>query len=258
MSPPRCEDGHLSHQTIEFAAGYGLTLGKADTDRSATCPLLASALGCCRCRDTRQVSRSGPTGAAQAQRGPPREELIAAALELFSTRDAEDVSIDDVASAAGASRALVYHYFGGKQELYVAALRARPPAGVAATAGRRQAAGRAGSGLALLRLRRGARGRLRGVAARRPANRPGRSARSSTGAARSAGHPSDAGRAAGPAARRCGRGSLGGDAGLDWLEHRDMSAELEVSWTRWSRSGRRRHDPRGQPAAGSAARGTTA
>lgn len=44
-------------------------------------------------------------------------------MELFSTRDAEDVSIDDVASAAGASRALVYHYFGGKQELYVAALR---------------------------------------------------------------------------------------------------------------------------------------
>ncbi|SDQ55109.1 DNA-binding transcriptional regulator, AcrR family [Thermostaphylospora chromogena] len=52
-----------------------------------------------------------------------REELIAAALELFSKRDAEDVSIDDVALAAGASRALVYHYFGGKQELYVAALR---------------------------------------------------------------------------------------------------------------------------------------
>lgn len=48
---------------------------------------------------------------------------MAAALELFSKRDAEDVSIDDVASAAGASRALVYHYFGGKQELYVAALR---------------------------------------------------------------------------------------------------------------------------------------
>ncbi|GAA1024643.1 TetR family transcriptional regulator [Acrocarpospora pleiomorpha] len=52
-----------------------------------------------------------------------REELIAAALELFSKHDADDVSIDDVALSAGASRALVYHYFGGKQELYVAALR---------------------------------------------------------------------------------------------------------------------------------------
>ncbi|MFG2087432.1 MULTISPECIES: TetR/AcrR family transcriptional regulator [unclassified Spirillospora] len=51
-----------------------------------------------------------------------REELIAAALQLFSTRSPEDISIDDVAAAAGASRALVYHYFGGKYELYIAAL----------------------------------------------------------------------------------------------------------------------------------------
>jgi AcrR family transcriptional regulator len=51
-----------------------------------------------------------------------RDELIAAALQLFSTRPPEDVSIDDVAAAAGASRALVYHYFGGKYELYLAAL----------------------------------------------------------------------------------------------------------------------------------------
>lgn len=51
-----------------------------------------------------------------------RDELISAALELFSHRPPEDISIDDVADAAGASRALVYHYFGGKQELYLAAL----------------------------------------------------------------------------------------------------------------------------------------
>lgn len=52
-----------------------------------------------------------------------RDELIEAALQLFSTRSPEDISIDDVAAAAGASRALVYHYFGGKHELYIAALR---------------------------------------------------------------------------------------------------------------------------------------
>ncbi|REE96948.1 TetR/AcrR family transcriptional regulator [Thermomonospora umbrina] len=52
-----------------------------------------------------------------------RDELIGAALQLFSTRPPDEVSIDDVAVAAGASRALVYHYFGGKYELYVAALR---------------------------------------------------------------------------------------------------------------------------------------
>jgi AcrR family transcriptional regulator len=52
-----------------------------------------------------------------------RDELITAALELFSTHPPEDVSIDDIAAAAGASRALVYHYFGGKHELYIAALK---------------------------------------------------------------------------------------------------------------------------------------
>ncbi|MDF5754471.1 TetR/AcrR family transcriptional regulator [Spongiactinospora sp. TRM90649] len=52
-----------------------------------------------------------------------RQELIDAALWLFSEHDAENVSIDDVAAAAGASRALVYHYFGGKHELYLAALK---------------------------------------------------------------------------------------------------------------------------------------
>ncbi|WP_370383188.1 TetR/AcrR family transcriptional regulator [Catenulispora sp. GAS73] len=51
-----------------------------------------------------------------------RDELIEAALDLLSKRGPDDVSVDDVAQAAGASRALVYHYFGTKQELYAAAL----------------------------------------------------------------------------------------------------------------------------------------
>ncbi|OPF72887.1 TetR family transcriptional regulator [Streptomyces antioxidans] len=53
-----------------------------------------------------------------------RAELLTAALGLFAHRAPEDVSLDDVASAAGASRPLVYRYFpGGKQQLYEAALR---------------------------------------------------------------------------------------------------------------------------------------
>ncbi|MEV7178465.1 helix-turn-helix domain-containing protein [Kitasatospora sp. NPDC093679] len=53
-----------------------------------------------------------------------REQLIAVALELFSSRPPEEVGLDDVAQAAGASRPLVYRYFaGGKQQLYEAALR---------------------------------------------------------------------------------------------------------------------------------------
>lgn len=52
-----------------------------------------------------------------------RDEMIDAALELFSTRPPDAVSMDDVAARAAASRALVYHYFSSKRELYIAALR---------------------------------------------------------------------------------------------------------------------------------------
>ncbi|GAA1967551.1 TetR/AcrR family transcriptional regulator [Kitasatospora viridis] len=53
-----------------------------------------------------------------------REQLIAVALSLFASRPPEEVSLDDVAEASGASRPLVYRYFaGGKQQLYEAALR---------------------------------------------------------------------------------------------------------------------------------------
>ncbi|MGK5629051.1 TetR/AcrR family transcriptional regulator [Streptomyces sp. URMC 123] len=53
-----------------------------------------------------------------------RAQLLTAALELFAHRAPEDVSLDDVALAAGVSRPLVYRYFpGGKPQLYEAALR---------------------------------------------------------------------------------------------------------------------------------------
>ncbi|MGW4434736.1 TetR/AcrR family transcriptional regulator [Streptomyces sp. NPDC004596] len=52
-----------------------------------------------------------------------RQQLIAVALELFSRRSPDEVSIDEIASAAGISRPLVYHYFPGKLSLYEAALK---------------------------------------------------------------------------------------------------------------------------------------
>lgn len=52
-----------------------------------------------------------------------RRQLIDVALELFSHRAPDEVSIDEIAAAAGISRPLVYHYFPGKQSLYEAALR---------------------------------------------------------------------------------------------------------------------------------------
>ncbi|MEW5353257.1 TetR/AcrR family transcriptional regulator [Streptomyces sp. 16-176A] len=52
-----------------------------------------------------------------------RQQLIGVALELFSRRSPDDVSIDEIAAAAGISRPLVYHYFPGKISLYEAALK---------------------------------------------------------------------------------------------------------------------------------------
>jgi AcrR family transcriptional regulator len=51
-----------------------------------------------------------------------RQQLIGVALELFSRRSPDEVSIDEIASTAGISRPLVYHYFPGKLSLYEAAL----------------------------------------------------------------------------------------------------------------------------------------
>jgi AcrR family transcriptional regulator len=52
-----------------------------------------------------------------------RQQLIGVALELFSGRSPDEVSIDEIAAAAGISRPLVYHYFPGKLSLYEAALK---------------------------------------------------------------------------------------------------------------------------------------
>ncbi|MDC2952907.1 TetR/AcrR family transcriptional regulator [Streptomyces gilvifuscus] len=52
-----------------------------------------------------------------------RKQLIGVALELFSQRSPDEVSIDEIAAAAGISRPLVYHYFPGKLSLYEAALK---------------------------------------------------------------------------------------------------------------------------------------
>ncbi|MDH6433762.1 AcrR family transcriptional regulator [Streptomyces sp. SAI-144] len=51
-----------------------------------------------------------------------RQQLIGVALELFARRSPDEVSIDEIAAAAGISRPLVYHYFPGKLSLYEAAL----------------------------------------------------------------------------------------------------------------------------------------
>lgn len=49
-----------------------------------------------------------------------REQLLDAGVALLARRSWEEVSIDGIASACGVSRGLLYHYFSGKREFYVA------------------------------------------------------------------------------------------------------------------------------------------
>lgn len=49
-----------------------------------------------------------------------REHLLEVGVGLFASSSYDEVAIEDIARAGGVSRALLYHYFPGKREYYVA------------------------------------------------------------------------------------------------------------------------------------------
>ncbi|MET0558851.1 MAG: helix-turn-helix domain-containing protein [Solirubrobacterales bacterium] len=51
-----------------------------------------------------------------------REQLLAAGVELLRRRPYDEVSIEEIAAAAGVSKGLLYHYFPTKQDFVLAAL----------------------------------------------------------------------------------------------------------------------------------------
>jgi AcrR family transcriptional regulator len=53
-----------------------------------------------------------------------RAELLRAGEAVFTSRPFDEVSIEDIAEAAGVSKNLLYHYFAGKRELYLETIRA--------------------------------------------------------------------------------------------------------------------------------------
>lgn len=53
-----------------------------------------------------------------------RKQLLELGIEVFSTQPYEEISIESLAEAAGVSKGLLYHYFRGKREFYVEAIRA--------------------------------------------------------------------------------------------------------------------------------------
>lgn len=52
-----------------------------------------------------------------------RAQLLELGARLFAERSYDEVSIDDIAEAAGVSKGLLYHYFGSKRAFYVATVR---------------------------------------------------------------------------------------------------------------------------------------
>ncbi|KAA1422818.1 TetR/AcrR family transcriptional regulator [Mumia zhuanghuii] len=58
----------------------------------------------------------------KAQSAINRAHLVDLACELFAERGYESVGLDDVAAAAGQTRGAVYHHFGSKRGLFLAAL----------------------------------------------------------------------------------------------------------------------------------------
>jgi AcrR family transcriptional regulator len=53
-----------------------------------------------------------------------RAELLRAGERVFTESSYEDASIEQIADAAGVSKNLLYHYFGGKRDLYLETIRA--------------------------------------------------------------------------------------------------------------------------------------
>lgn len=72
-----------------------------------------------RIRTRRELQRHALAVAARkAGRGGGRDRIVAAALELFGARGYSDVSMQDVARAAGVTKAALYYHFADKQDLY--------------------------------------------------------------------------------------------------------------------------------------------
>ncbi|MEP6659502.1 MAG: TetR family transcriptional regulator [Acidimicrobiales bacterium] len=66
-------------------------------------------------RTTKSTTRLG--------RNERRAQIMDAALRVFADRDASDVAFEEIADAAGVSRALVYNYFGDRAGLLEAVYR---------------------------------------------------------------------------------------------------------------------------------------
>ena len=65
------------------------------------------------------------TRAARAEGREGRDELLAAALQVFASKGYRQASVDDIADAAGYSKGALYWHFSGKEDLLLTLLEER-------------------------------------------------------------------------------------------------------------------------------------
>ncbi len=70
------------------------------------------------------VSPRAARDRARLQVDERRSQLIELGLQLFAERSLDELSIDDIARAAGISKGLLYHYFASKRGYYLEVVRA--------------------------------------------------------------------------------------------------------------------------------------
>ena len=71
-----------------------------------------------------EVGNAGPPRTrTRLARGERREQIVDAAAEVFQRRDPAEVTFEEIADAAGVSRALVYNYFGDRNGILEAVYR---------------------------------------------------------------------------------------------------------------------------------------
>ena len=70
----------------------------------------------------RAAESDGRRSAAAARRRVREKQIIAATRALFDEKGVREAPIDDIASAVGINRAIVYRHFSGKEELFALTL----------------------------------------------------------------------------------------------------------------------------------------
>lgn len=72
-------------------------------------------------------AKPGQVGTRRAQAAQRREQLLEAALALFSERGYRGTSVRDITRRAGVTEAVLYHYFANKVDLWAAVLSTYAP-----------------------------------------------------------------------------------------------------------------------------------